>query len=1159
MGVGKSRKLVTSFTVLVILFFSLMAGVAVYAQVSGATLSGTVTDASGSAVPNATVSIKNGDTGIIREITTDGAGFYSVPNLPPAVYEVKTTAAGFSTQTQSGITLTVGAQQTLNFSLKVGQMAENVTVTGEAPQVELTSSALSGEVNETTVRELPLNGRDWSSLSVLEPGVIGIRTQQTTTGTVNRGNRGFGNQLSVAGHRPTENNYRVNGITVNDYSNGSPGSVQGSQLGVDAIQEFSVLTANYTAEYGRTSGGVINAITKAGTNTFHGDAYWFLRDEGLDARNEFDPSGVGTPPFHRNQFGGSAGGPVQKGKTFIFGDFEAIRQTKDLSGNSTVPSAAARGNPDASGNPTTVAVVGGSPLPASGPGAALDPDPISHISLLVEPYLKLFPMPTPGLPLNPGGDTGQFLAGIPITFSEDYATARVDHHFSDKDDIDAVWFFDRGPQFAPDVFLLSTTETFSERIMGGIEETHIFSPTLVNTARAGYNRTVGFVGEPGTALTPAGGDTSLSDGFLPDHPAPILTGTGLATMQGTLGDQTLNRHFANSFQFDDDAFYTHGNHAIKFGFSVERIQYNEFSVQRPNGTFSFQGSLDSFLINDPASFQQGDSAIGKELGTRTTFLAGYIQDNWKFRPNLTLNLGLRYEIATLPTDSNGPFAVVPSPNISAPPIDVIHPWQTNPTRKDFEPRIGFAWDPFNNGKTSVRGGFGIFDILPGPWVLNIQESGSYPFALTPAVGNLAQGDFPNVPGLNPSTAIPSAQAYAPDQNPKRNYAMNWNLTIQRQITPNLTATLGYVGSHTLHSPFTTDTSNSVGPAGLGFPGTGGVVTTPLGMLWPCGPDGTPADGCAVGFLPTGTQGAPLPSLQFNSNVGQLRPTFWDDSASYSGMEAQLSKRFSHGLQGEASFTWSKCMDHGSSGDIGDAYQNSYSSEIFFDPGSRNGPCDFNVGKNFVANLIWDVPVPKSDSWAVSHLASGWELGGILTASTGTPFTVDIGGDPIDIKNGDSMTYPDRLPNCNPINSNWKTTLQYVNLSCFAAPYAPMSFVGCASNSYPGASLTQLPAGMQYCQNLFGDNGRNSLTGPGLMNLDFMVFKNNYIRRISESFNAQFRAEIFNILNHPNYLPPIDNETLFSSNGALASGNPGKLDTTGGFESRQIQLSLKMIW
>ena len=1128
-------------------FFSMTASIPTHAQVSGATLSGTVTDPSGSAVPDATISIRDTATGIAREVTTDAAGFYTAPNLAPAVYEVKTSASGFSTQVQTGITLTVGAQQTLNISLKVGQMTENVTVTGEAPEVELTSSALSGEVNETTVRELPLNGRDWSSLSVLEPGVIGIRTQQTTTGTVNRGNRGFGNQLSVSGHRPTENNYRVNGITVNDYSNGSPGSVAGSQLGVDAIQEFSVLTANYTAEYGRTSGGVINAITKSGTNSFHGDAYWFLRDEGMDARNYFDPSKAPIPPFHRNQFGGSAGGPIQKGKTFIFGNFEAIRQTKSLSGNSTVPSAAARGNPGASGKPTTVAVVNGSPLPASGPGAALDPDPVSHISLAVEPYLKLFPLPNNGL--NAGGDTGQFLAALPQVFTENYATARVDHHFSDKDDLDAVWFFDRSPQSTPDVLLLSTTTTFSERIMGGLEETHTFGPSIVNTARVGYNRTVGFVGEPGTAINPLAADKSLSAGFLPGLPAPIITGTGLATMQGALGDQTANNHFSNSYQFFDDAFYTHGNHAFKFGFSVERIQYNELSVQRPDGTFSFQGSLASLLANKPSSFQQGDLAVGKELGTRTTFWAGYIQDNWKIRPNLTLNLGLRYEIATLPTEAHYGFTVVPSPNISAAPVNVQHPWQTNPTSKDFEPRVGFAWDPFKDGKTSVRGGFGIFDVLPGPWVINIQESGSYPFALTPAVGNLAQGDFPTVPGLNPSTAIGSAQAYAPDQNPKRNYAMNWNLTIQRQLTSTLAATVGYVGSHTLHSPFTTDTSNSVGPPE--------VVTTPLGLLWPCGPDGN-GNACAVGFLSTGTQAAPVPSTVFNSHVGQLRPTFWDDNAHYNGLQAQLIKRFSHGVQGEASFTWGKCMDQGSSGDIGDAYQNSYSSLIFFNPRDRNGLCDFDVDRNFVANLIWDVPGPKSG--LLSRVAGGWELGGILTASTGTPVSLSMGGDPIGIKNGDSATFPDRLPGCNPISSNWRTTLQYVNLNCFAAPYAPASMASqCATNSYTGASPSKLPSGMIYCQNLFGNNGRNSLIGPGLANLDFLVFKNNKIPRISESFNVQFRAEIFNILNHPNFLPPIDNEALFSSSGAIASGQPGVLDSTGSFESRQIQLGLKVIW
>jgi hypothetical protein len=1138
MGVGSSRKLTAVFAISA-LVFSLFTGVAVYAQVSGATLSGTVTDASGSAVPNATVSIKNTSTGIVKETTTDSAGLYSVPNLPPSVYEVKTTASGFSSQTQTGLTLTVGAQQTLNFTLKVGQVSESVTVTGEAPQVDLTSSAISGEVNETTVRELPLNGRDWSSLSVLEPGVIGIRTQQTTVGTVNRGNRGFGNQLSVAGHRPTENNYRVNGITVNDYSNGSPGSVQGSQLGVDAIQEFSVLTANYTAEYGRTSGGVINAITKAGTNNFHGDAYWFLRDEGLDARNTFDPANTTTPPFHRNQFGGSAGGPIQKGKTFIFGDFEAIRQTKSTSGNSTVPSAAARAGTLCS----AIAVTAVCPY-----NGLLGPQTIT-VDPKIVPYLALFPLPTPGLPLDPLGDTGQFLAAIPIVFTENYATARVDHHFSDKDELDAVWFFDRGPQFAPDAFLLSTTQTFSERIMGGLEETHTFSSSLVNTARVGYNRTVGFVGMPGVALQPIASNPLLSDGYLVGHPAPIITGTGLTTMQGSLGSQTANNHYGNSFQFNDDAFYTRGNHSIKFGFSAERIQYNELSVQRPNGTFSFGGSLSSFLLNQPTSFQQGNSAVEKELGTRTTFFAGYLQDDWKVRPNLTLNLGVRYEIATLPTEAHYGFTVVPSPNISAAPINVTHPWQTNPTNKDFEPRVGFAWDPFKDGKTSVRGGFGIFDILPGPWVINIQESGSLPFASTVINGTLNPGDFPLLTGV--ALGSSSAQAYAPDQNPKRNYAMNWNLSIERQITSTMTATIGYVGSHTLHSPFTTDTSNSVGPPQ--------VVSTPVGMLWPCGPTAAPnpVSTCAVGFLPTGTN---VPSTVFNPFVGQLRPTFWDDNAHYNALQAHLTKRFSHGLQGEASFTWSRCNDHGSSGDIGDAYQNSYSSLIFFNPGSRNGPCDFDVNKNFVGNLIYDIPSPKSDSAIVSHLAGGWEIGGILSISTGTPFTVSMGGDPIGIKNGDSATYPNRLPNCNPINSDYRTTLQYVNLSCFAAPYAPASMASqCATNSYPGASPSQLPSGMIYCQNLFGNSGRNSLTGPGLVNFDFMVFKNNYIHRISESFNLQFRAEMFNVFNHANYLPPINNETIFSGSGAVASGTPGKLDTTGGFESRQIQLSLKAIW
>src|ERR1700682_1862948 len=428
--------------VVTLVLLSLLVSIPTRAQVAGATLSGTVADASGSGVPNVTVSIKNTATGIGRELATEADGFYSAPNLPPGVYEVTFSAQGFSTKVQTGVTLTVGAQQTLNSALTIGPVSQKVVVTSDAPQVDLTSSAISNEVNSMTVRELPLNGRDWTSLAVLQPGVIGIRTQQTTTGTVNRGNRGFGNQLSVVGHRPTENNYRVDGVTVNDYSNGSPGSVLGAQLGVDAIQEFSVVTANYTAEYGRTSGGVVNAVMKSGTNGFHGDVYWFLRDEGLDARNFFDPANIA--PFHRNQFGGSAGGPIRKGKTFIFGDYEGVRQTKGLTGNATTLSDHARLGILSSGTVT------------------VDPK--------VAKYLPLFPRSTNLVPGNP--DLAIYLVSVPQTYTENYVTARVDQHFSEKDDLNAAWFYDRSPQSTPDPYLLATHQAVSERWRGGLEETH---------------------------------------------------------------------------------------------------------------------------------------------------------------------------------------------------------------------------------------------------------------------------------------------------------------------------------------------------------------------------------------------------------------------------------------------------------------------------------------------------------------------------------------------------------------------------------------------------------------------------------------------------------------------------------------------------------------
>src|SRR5437879_2558639 len=316
-----------------------------YAQVTGATLSGTITDPSGAVIPNAQVSVRNTATGVTREVTADTAGFYSVPNLLPGNYEVTVMSPGFSTARQSNVELGVGAQQQLNISLKVGQTSQTVEVTEAAPQIQLTSSTLSAEVESTTVRELPLNGRDWASLATLSPGVTGLNgeVQLPFESGALRGNRGFGSQLSISGGRPTQNNYRLDGLSIADYTNGS-GSVAGGTLGVDAIQEFSVITGNYSAEYGRTSGGVINAISKSGTNEFHGDVYNFLRNDKLDANDFFsNRAGQPRPTLRRNQFGAAAGGPIRKDRTFVFGDYEGIRFAEGAaSSSSAVPSENAR-------------------------------------------------------------------------------------------------------------------------------------------------------------------------------------------------------------------------------------------------------------------------------------------------------------------------------------------------------------------------------------------------------------------------------------------------------------------------------------------------------------------------------------------------------------------------------------------------------------------------------------------------------------------------------------------------------------------------------------------------------------------------------------------------------------------------------------------------
>src|SRR5258706_7574491 len=412
-----------------ILGFCLMASLPLHAQVAGATLSGTVMDQSGGVVPQVAITVKNIATGITRNSATSAAGFYSAPNLLPGTYEIRAAAQGFSSQVQTGIKLTVGEQQILNFTLQVGQMTQTVEVTTEAPNVELASWAISAVVGATTVVELPLNGRSWTDLATLQPGVNALSILQPTfeVGT-DRGNRGFGAQLSISGGRPQENNYRLDGVSINDYGNGGPGSVLGGNLGVDSIQEFSVLTSNYSAEYGKTSGGVVNAITRSGTNQFHGSAYEFLRNDALDAANFFD--GAKIPPFRRNQFGGAAGGPIRKNKLFVFGDYEGIRQSKGITTVDTVPSDAARNGILNFSDPTKF---------PSGCVATSVPNQCQlTVAASAQKYLPFWPAANNGIKPGTSGNIGFLTFAATQVVGENFGTARVDNTFSDKDSLSAT-------------------------------------------------------------------------------------------------------------------------------------------------------------------------------------------------------------------------------------------------------------------------------------------------------------------------------------------------------------------------------------------------------------------------------------------------------------------------------------------------------------------------------------------------------------------------------------------------------------------------------------------------------------------------------------------------------------------------------------------------
>jgi hypothetical protein len=1072
------------------------------AQMVGATVSGTVVDASGAVVPNVTIVAKNVATGGTANAVTNGVGVFDAPNLQPGIYDISASAPGFSTLVRKGITLTVGQELVLNLTVQVGNTSTQIEVNTEAPTVDLANATVGGLVNETTVEALPLNGRSWSDLAVLAPGVHTVGNQPAISST-DRTKRGMGLELSISGGRPQQNNYLLDGVNINNYTNAGPGSLLGGNLGTDAVGEFTVLTTNYSAEYGRTSGGVISAITKSGTNQFHGSAYEFLRNASLDAANFIDNSnGAAKPPFRRNQFGASAGGSIRKDKTFYFVDYEGVRQGLGETLIATVPTPA----------DITAATAA---LPTLTPPVTTGPDPNALL------YLKTF---------WPASPTGTFVfAGNQIT-GENFVIGRMDHIFSEKDRIFGTYLFDNSHQTEPDEMNNKLINNQSKRQTFALEWNHVFSTALLNSFRLGYNRDHTASPNGAKAINPAAADPQF--GFDPGVSAGALTiSTAYTTFSGGTVVAFPFEFRWNSYQLYDNIYYTKGIHSMKFGGNAERIQDNFFGADTPGGNFTFN-TLADFLGNHPASFSNDVTGTETPRYIRMSIAAGYFQDDIHFRPNLTFNVGLRYEFGEVPYEVDGKLSnlrmltstpgVTPDPHLGS-------PYFRNPTKKDWEPRIGFAWDPFKNGKSSVRGGFGMFDVLPMPAQLGGGLDSSSPFAEKVNIGDPGTliNQFPTkVNSLPPGN---TGAYYLMDFNPKRPLVMQWNLNIERQLTSSTTLGIGYVGSRGEHLWIQSD-ANAIQPALL-----------PDGNLqWPCPGPGAPAPPFAPFPTPQGTVslcqgfGGEGDSSRPDPNVsGTLSFANWSGWYSYHALQVQVKKSMSHGFQIGGNYTWAKNIDIGSGAVAADQYTNSITGLLWYCDRCRRGLADTDVRNNITVDYLWNIPTPASWASPLKATLGDWQAGGILTIENGRPFTVLMTGDPV---NGLSVEQvPDRIsgPGCetrvNPGNAN-----QYVKLECFKAPNPSTRY---------------------------GDAGRNTLIGPGLVDFDFSMFKTIPLKKISESSDLQFRMECFNCTNRVNLSPPVSNNAILSGDPSTYGSpvtNAGLITTTT-TTSRQIQLALKLTW
>jgi hypothetical protein len=1041
-------------------------------QVVGTSIFGTVSDESGASLANAVVTIKNLENGSTRTLTTDDGGRYAAPSIAVGAYEITALKEGFATQSKTGINTMVGQAATVDFKLTIGELQQAITVEESLSMVSVSTQETSGLVNERQVKELPLNGRSYDSLMTLNPGVVNYTSERS--GGVGTSSSSVGNMFTVSGRRPQENLFLLNGIEFTGASviNNTPGGTSGQLLGVEAVREFNVVTNAYGAEYGKRPGGQVSIITASGTNQFHGSIYEFLRNSALDARNFFDQGAI--PRFQRNQFGAAAGGPIKKDKLFLFGNYERYRQNLGLSDVTLVPDNAARAGslPGANGGQTYVGLGAG-----------------------VAPLLALWPVQN-------GPDLG---AGIAETFShppqkirEDFGTLRFDDNLSGKDTLAAVYTVDDSFANTPTANPLSgVLESLREQVLS-LQEQHVFSSTILNTARIGFSRGgYFFTGTVGTDVPGWVGGSPI--GAVVIGGGTASNGASQISLAGTNAGSNLTA-VRNLFTYDDHVAFTHGIHQIQAGLWFQRLQANDNLAQDQYGQASF-GSLTSFLQGTISTFTVVPSPT--ELGWRSLEGAGYVLDTMRLTKHLDLSVGFRFESTNGWNEAHnrasnygfGPNGVIDSnPMIGGSALTV--------NRAKFlpEPRVGLAWDPFGKSTTVIHVGIGVYRALMDNLDYRLDQTA--PFNTTLSLKNVALEGLQILPGATAVGSKISPSGIQPD--PYTPTIITWSLKLEQQVARDTMLAVGYVGSHGYHELLSVDANEPV-------------------------PTICPASPCPASLTPGTTY---YPSSAPLANPSLANATTWlsEGLSSYQALETDLSHRFSHGFQLRGTYTFSKSLDDGTA--LNSSVGANAPGFVMFplNPKLDWGLSNADVRNVGVINATYELPIGKRKPFLSKirgwqdKLAGGWTISGIQTVQSGFPFTPQLGFNPSN--NGDSR---------NPVRPSWN-------------PAFSGGVIEGGPNQYFNPNAFIVPVSGTY-----GNVGRNTLIGPGAAGLDVALLKNT---TITEKIKLQFRAEMFNIFNRANFGSP--NAVVFSSASSTPAPTAGVITSTSG-TSRQIQFGLKLRW